>query len=280
MLFCKRSSALFAAALGLVMLSGTAVRADFIPWTYNWTRNPIAVGADAGGTGGIALTNEPVNHAVGASDIVATELRTFSSASASTPDTFTNAPFSLTLALTDDGSHQTGSLTFNGVFNGSFSSGSANITASWTGSTTQTVTLGSDSYTVTDLFVPEEYTVLREAAARPRQPGLLYAFSSSNIYAAGFAGVALGIARSALDAFVELARDKIPRGARSTLRDNNVVQSQVAQLRAAKADTFMIFAFGKFAVQAFLYAHKLGWRPQVFVNAVASSAEPCQRGSQ
>jgi len=91
---------------------------------------------------------------------------------------------------------------------------------------------GSDSYTVTDLFVPEEYTVLREAAARPRQPGLLYAFSSSNIYASGFAGVALGIARSALDAFVELARDKIPRGAKSTLRDNNVIQAQVAQSQA------------------------------------------------
>jgi alkylation response protein AidB-like acyl-CoA dehydrogenase len=91
---------------------------------------------------------------------------------------------------------------------------------------------GSDSYTVNDLFVPEEYTVLREAAARPRQPGLLYAFSSSNIYASGFAGVALGIARSALDAFVELARDKIPRGAKSTLRDNNVIQAQVAQSEA------------------------------------------------
>jgi alkylation response protein AidB-like acyl-CoA dehydrogenase len=91
---------------------------------------------------------------------------------------------------------------------------------------------GSDSYTVTDLFVPEAYTVLREAAARPRQPGLLYAFSSSNIYASGFAGVALGIARSALDAFVELARDKIPRGAKNTLRDNNVIQAQVAQSEA------------------------------------------------
>src|SRR5262249_40891684 len=91
---------------------------------------------------------------------------------------------------------------------------------------------GSDSYTVSDLFVPEAYTVLREAAARPRQPGLLYAFSSSNIYASGFAGVALGIARSALDAFVELARDKIPRGAKSTLRDNNVIQDQVAQSEA------------------------------------------------
>jgi len=98
---------------------------------------------------------------------------------------------------------------------------------------------GSDSYTVTDLFVPEKYTVSRETAAKPRQPGLLYAFSSSNIYASGFAGVALGIARSALDAFVELARDKIPRGAKRTLRDNNVVQAQVSQsearLRGARA---------------------------------------------
>jgi alkylation response protein AidB-like acyl-CoA dehydrogenase len=91
---------------------------------------------------------------------------------------------------------------------------------------------GSDSYTVTDLFVSEKYTVLRDAAATPRQPGLLYAFSSSNIYASGFAGVALGIARSALDAFIELARDKIPRGAKRTLRDNNVIQAQVSQSEA------------------------------------------------
>jgi alkylation response protein AidB-like acyl-CoA dehydrogenase len=91
---------------------------------------------------------------------------------------------------------------------------------------------GSDSYAVTDLFIPEKYTVLRDTAAKPREPGLLYAFSSSNIYASGFAGVALGIARSALDAFVELARDKIPRGAKRTLRDNNVVQAQVSQSEA------------------------------------------------
>jgi alkylation response protein AidB-like acyl-CoA dehydrogenase len=101
---------------------------------------------------------------------------------------------------------------------------------------------GSDNYTVTDLFVPEKYTVLREATLKPRQPGLLYAFSSSNIYASGFAGVALGIARSALDAFVELARDKIPRGAKRTLRDNNVVQAQVSQSegRLSAARAFLI----------------------------------------
>jgi branched-chain amino acid transport system substrate-binding protein len=49
------------------------------------------------------------------------------------------------------------------------------------------------------------------------------------------------------------------------------VNSQVAELRATKATVFMIFAFGKFAIQAELQAAKLGWRPQVYVNAVASS---------
>jgi len=91
---------------------------------------------------------------------------------------------------------------------------------------------GSDSYTVTGLFVPEDHAVERSADAKPRETGLLYAFSSSNVYSAGFAGVALSIARAVLDAFVELARDKIPRGAKRTLRDNNVIQAQVAQSEA------------------------------------------------
>jgi alkylation response protein AidB-like acyl-CoA dehydrogenase len=101
---------------------------------------------------------------------------------------------------------------------------------------------GSDTYRVTDLFVPEDYTIERGAQATPREPGLLYAFSSSNVYSAGFAGVALGIARGMLDAFVELARDKIPRGASRTLRDNNVIQAQVAQseARVSAARAFLL----------------------------------------
>jgi indole-3-acetate monooxygenase len=88
---------------------------------------------------------------------------------------------------------------------------------------------GSDTYRADNLFVPEDHSVERGADAKPHEPGLLYAFSSSNIYSAGFAGVALGIARGVADAFIDLARDKIPRGARQTLRDNNVIQAQVAQ---------------------------------------------------
>jgi branched-chain amino acid transport system substrate-binding protein len=50
------------------------------------------------------------------------------------------------------------------------------------------------------------------------------------------------------------------------------VQSQVAQLKASGANTFMIFAFGKFAIQSFVYANKLGWRPHIYVNDVASAS--------
>jgi branched-chain amino acid transport system substrate-binding protein len=50
------------------------------------------------------------------------------------------------------------------------------------------------------------------------------------------------------------------------------VQSQVAQLKASGANTFMVFAFGKFAIQSFVYANKLGWKPKIYVNDVASAS--------
>lgn len=104
---------------------------------------------------------------------------------------------------------------------------------------------GSDKYSVTDLFVPEQFVVARDDGRR-REPGLLYRFGSLQLYAVGFAGVAMGIARRTLDASIELARDKVPFRGQRTLRENNVVQSQVAQaearLRSARA-----FLYGSLA---------------------------------
>jgi alkylation response protein AidB-like acyl-CoA dehydrogenase len=100
---------------------------------------------------------------------------------------------------------------------------------------------GSDQYSVTDLFVPEAYSlpsIARNTPERRREPGLLYSFSSLSMYAAGFAGVAMGCARSTLASFIELARDKIPRGARKTMRDNNVTQSQVGQAEARLSSAY------------------------------------------
>ena len=49
------------------------------------------------------------------------------------------------------------------------------------------------------------------------------------------------------------------------------VASQIARLKASRADTLMNFAFGKFAIQAFVFVKRLGWKPQIYVNAVAAA---------
>ena len=54
--------------------------------------------------------------------------------------------------------------------------------------------------------------------------------------------------------------------------DDPDVQSQIAKLKAAKVNTLMVFATPKFAIQAYVYAAKLAWRPLVFMNAVSSAA--------
>ena len=47
------------------------------------------------------------------------------------------------------------------------------------------------------------------------------------------------------------------------------VNSQVAKLKASGANTFAIFALPKQVIQAFLAAHKLGWKPHVFISSVS-----------
>lgn len=97
---------------------------------------------------------------------------------------------------------------------------------------------GSDDIAASDLFVPCSRTVHAQRDP-PREPGPLYAFSLTSLYATGFASVALGIVRTMLDAFIEFAGAKRQRGVQDVLRENAVVQSQVAQaeahLRSARA---------------------------------------------
>ena len=89
----------------------------------------------------------------------------------------------------------------------------------------------SESYTVEDLFVPEELTGTREDPSLRREPGRLYAFPQQTLYSVGIASVALGIARGMLDAFIGLARKKTPRGT-GRLADNAVIQAEVARCEA------------------------------------------------
>jgi indole-3-acetate monooxygenase len=91
---------------------------------------------------------------------------------------------------------------------------------------------GSDSYSVSDLFVPQERAAARDNQSERRQAGLLYCFPAGSLYASGFAGVALGLARAMLASFLGLAGEKTPRGFTHLLRESAVIQWQVAQAQA------------------------------------------------
>ncbi len=96
----------------------------------------------------------------------------------------------------------------------------------------------SDQFALDDFFVRADHSITREFDQECRETGPLYRMGSGTCYQVGFAGVACGVARGALDVFIDVARNKVPRGQKSPLRDNAVVQSGLAQaevgLRAAR----------------------------------------------
>ena len=59
------------------------------------------------------------------------------------------------------------------------------------------------------------------------------------------------------------------------------VQAQVAKLRSSGANVYAVFATPKFAIQGFVYANKLGWKPKLSLsNAVASASNIMQLASE
>jgi hypothetical protein len=146
---------LFGIALLTLFVGAAPARADLIAWKYNWSRSPGVINADSPGTGYITLTDESLHTAVGDSDIVATNLRTYSTASPQTPDVFTAKPYTLSLFLQDQASGISGTLTFTGQFDGKISSLNSNITNTFTGLTTQQLVLGNNLYTARiDSYAP------------------------------------------------------------------------------------------------------------------------------
>jgi alkylation response protein AidB-like acyl-CoA dehydrogenase len=105
---------------------------------------------------------------------------------------------------------------------------------------------GSDTYSVSDLFVPTEYSVVPRVRARDhnlpedetahpeperRERGILYRHSMQLVASAGLSSVAIGAAQAMLDAFIPLAKRKTPSNA-IALRDDTWVQARLAQADA------------------------------------------------
>jgi alkylation response protein AidB-like acyl-CoA dehydrogenase len=101
------------------------------------------------------------------------------------------------------------------------------------------VATNSGGFKVDGLFVPEDYSVVLCHPLESRLESRLYKFPMNSFFGIGFSAVALGLARSMLDACIALATEKKPRMAKFSLLENHHVQFQIgeaeARLRSARS---------------------------------------------
>ena len=97
---------------------------------------------------------------------------------------------------------------------------------------------GTDSYSVENLFIPENFAALRDDFSALREKGPLYGITTYSMFGMGFGAVSLGVARAIFDAATDLARKKHSVGI-AAMKDNSAVQGLIgrteAKLRAARA---------------------------------------------
>lgn len=102
---------------------------------------------------------------------------------------------------------------------------------------------GSCDFEVRDLFVPAQHSH-DFIGARSTQDGPVYRFPAISAFAWTVGTVPLGIARGAMNAFVELASRKARQGQSLTMRDREIVQSNYGRADALhrSARAFLISA--------------------------------------
>jgi alkylation response protein AidB-like acyl-CoA dehydrogenase len=91
---------------------------------------------------------------------------------------------------------------------------------------------GSHGFEIKDYFVPSHRTL--KMSDTSRESGPLYVIPNALYFPSGFATVALGAARTALDAAIAMATKKIPVSApgQRVLRDMGTIQRQIGQAEA------------------------------------------------
>jgi hypothetical protein len=138
----KKSLVSFAAALAALLVIGASAHAQPIPWSYISTGTP-SLSADAGGPSIITITGVPSGSGNGNSGIIIYNMTLSTIASPSSPDTFTGAPLSLSLSLTD----QLATTATSGKIN---ASGTVNFVGNFTANNVTSTSL----FPVTNLLAP------------------------------------------------------------------------------------------------------------------------------
>jgi alkylation response protein AidB-like acyl-CoA dehydrogenase len=90
---------------------------------------------------------------------------------------------------------------------------------------------GSHDFAVRDLFVPVAHA-LNAWDDPPLHPGPLYRLPVTLTLASGLAPLSLGIARGALNCFIELMETRVDRFTGTSMRDRHTVQERIAQAEA------------------------------------------------
>ncbi len=95
---------------------------------------------------------------------------------------------------------------------------------------------GSFDWTVDDVFLPERRTMIHAGVPVDNQwsrwPGVTYALPTPAWVGPHHSAVITGIARAGIDALIQLAGEKTPRGRTGMLRDNPQVQEAVGRADA------------------------------------------------
>ncbi len=137
---------------------------------------------------------------------------------------------------------------------------------------------GSCDFEVRDLFVPEQRTHTFMAPC-PTQDGIVYRLPNLSVFAWTVSVVPLGIARGAMNAFVELASRKARQGVSPLLRDREIVQSNYGRAdtlhRAARA--FLTDAMSELIVASEEDGPRLLNARAVFRTACTHAAESAVR---
>jgi MYXO-CTERM domain-containing protein len=141
-------NALCPAVCALLFFAGAEARAEIIHYTYSWTASPFVLEADDHGTGGVAFTHQRPLHVVNSQPIIASYLVSFGDAAPQHPDHIKNKKVQLTLHLTDDQTHVSGTMTFTGLVNGWFTGSNVYLTLSFLGPLKYKLHLGHHNYVV------------------------------------------------------------------------------------------------------------------------------------
>jgi alkylation response protein AidB-like acyl-CoA dehydrogenase len=96
---------------------------------------------------------------------------------------------------------------------------------------------GSDSYSVEDLFIPDDHAPARDIDDERREKGPLYPIGSTLLYATGFCSVTVGIARRMLDTYATVAKGRHSRASPTAMANNQAIHREMAILEARLSAT-------------------------------------------